>query len=152
MDGNRQGFNHSALVKAHGFRQRRHLLCIHSKIMGGYACCLKAHHFQLLTEIILAVAAGIAFSAHNLRLDGHLLSHPKARDAFSKLCDLSRNLMSLRNRILGKGMLSVVDVDIRTANADFHNFNQDLALTGLRRFHLTKFDFPRFCHHLLQHY
>ena len=50
--------------------------------------------------------------------------------------------MSLRNRVLGKGMLSVVDVDIRTANADFHNFNQDLALTGLRRFHLAKFNFP----------
>ena len=85
------------------------------KILACTACGLEPHHFEFFTQVILAMPAWIAFPACHLRLYGNLLAYPEGCHVLSKLDNLPGNLMPLRNRIFRKWMLSMVDMDIRSA-------------------------------------
>ena len=126
-------------------------MSVYRKIMGGYAGGLEAHDLQLLAEIILSVAAGIAFSAYHLRLNRDLLPDGKTFHPLSNLGDFTGNLMALGNRIFGEGMLPVIHMDIRTTDSDLLYFDQYLAGLYLGHRHLVKLDHARGGHNLLQH-
>ena len=98
------------------------------------------------------MTARITFSADHLRLDRHLLPRLPSFYTASELLDLPRYFVSLSDRIAGKRMLAMVDMDVRSAHADLSDLNQYLILFRLRNRHLPKLNFPRSSHYLLQHH
>ena len=147
----RQRLNHGALIKAHLLRKRRHLGRVDSEVIGRHTSCLKSHYLQFFAEIVFAMTARITCSADHLRLDRHLLSRLPSFYAAPELLDLPRYFVSLGDRIAGKRMLAMVDMDVRSAHADLSDLNQYLILFRLRNRHLPKLNFPRSGHYLLQH-
>ena len=97
------------------------------------------------------MAAGVAPAAYHLWLDGDTLSHPEAGDSLSKRGNLPRHLVALGDGIFRKRVFTVIDMDIRAAHADAHDFDQYLTGLWLRDWNLPEFNDPRGCHNLLQH-
>ena len=67
----------------------------------------------------------------------------------SNLHDLTGYLMSLCYGVFCKGMLAMIYVNIRTADADTHDFHQHLILCDLRNGNLSEYDLAGFCHYFL---
>ena len=59
--------------------------------------------------------------------------------------------MSLRHGVFRERMLAVVHVDVRSANADVHNFHQHLPVPDFRHGNFPENDLARLCHNLLKH-
>ena len=61
------------------------------------------------------------------------------------------DLMSLGNGIAGEWVLSVIYMDIRSADADPHDADQYIAAADRGDIDLPEFDRPGTCHNLLEH-
>ena len=97
------------------------------------------------------MTAGIAAAAENLRLNGDLLTDLQSFDIFADGIDARGNLMALCDGVGGERMLSVVDVNVRAADTDPHDFQADLTRTDRRNGDVGEFNFMRVCHNLLLH-
>lgn len=130
----------------------RDLALVAGEEFGSHAGALEAHDLQLLAEVILAMTAGIALAADLLGLDGDLLADGNLGDALAHGGDGAAGLVSLGDGILGEGMLAVVDVNIRAADADLLDLDQHLSRLYLRNGNLAKFDHAGLGHNLLNHF
>ena len=69
------------------------------------------------------MAARITVSTINLRFNRHLLAFMKFCNILSDLCDLSGYFMPLGNRISGKGVFSMLHMNIRSTNPNVPDFH-----------------------------
>ena len=151
VHGHGQRLDHRAVVVAHALGQGRDLGGVHREVIAGGAGGLEAHDLQLLAEIVLAVEAGIAAPAEDLRLDGHGLADGEVMHVLAQLHNLAGDLVALGHRVGGVGVLAVVDVDVRPAHADAADAHQHLVGAWGRDGDLTEGDFARGGHDLLTH-
>ena len=142
MNGHSQRLNHSPFIKTHCVGKRSNLSRIHRKKFAGGTSGLEPHHLEFLAKIVFAMAAGVAPAAYHLWLDGDTLSHPEAGDSLSKRGNLPRHLVALGDGIFRKRVFTVIDMDIRAAHADAHDFDQYLTGLWLRDWNLPEFNDP----------
>jgi len=73
---------------------------------------LKALHFEVIADVIIATPAWSTFPAHNLRHGGYFHPRLEAGNLCSDRLNGGRKLMSLHNRIFSVGVFAVENVDI----------------------------------------
>ena len=113
-----QRLNHGTLIIAEILRKRRNPPRIRQKELTGQARVLEPHDFQLFAEIVFSVPAGIALSADDLRFHRDFLANGQACHPFAQGRYLRADLMPLGNRVGGKGVCAVIDMDVTPAHPD----------------------------------
>jgi hypothetical protein len=81
----------------------------------------------MIADVIVAAAAGGASSADLLRSRRHRHPDPEFRDPFSDAFNDPRKLMALDHGIGCEGMFPVIDVDVRTADPDASDADENLS-------------------------
>ena len=114
--------------------------------------CLEAHDLQLFTQAVFPVTAGVALVAKNLGLDGDLLTDLQTHDPCSHGHHIGRDLVSLSYGVGGKGVLSVVYMNVAATDSDHLDPNEDLSGAGFGDGDLLKDDLARCGHYLLNHF
>ncbi len=112
---------------------------------------LEPHHLELITYVIHAVPAGIALPTGNLGHKHDLFTRRKSGNPFANFSNDSTYFMTLNHGITGIGVQAVINMDIRTANANPFNLNQYFARLCLRARNIMKFDLTRLSHDCLLH-
>ena len=72
--------------------------------------------------------ARMAFPAHDLRFYRYLISYPEPGYIRTDFNDISRDLMALCDWILSERMLSMIDMDITSADSYHPDSNKDLII------------------------
>lgn len=123
-----------------------------AKYCAARPFALESHHRKRFAVVVMARAAGMAFAADDLGLNRYLLARMERADARAHLFHHAGNLMPLRNGIGRIRVFAMVNMDIRTANADFLHAHKNLVFARLGNGNLNKGDLPRRGHDLFKHF
>ena len=95
--------------------------------------------------------ARVAPATYDLWLYRNLISYLESCYRGSDLNDITRDLVSLRYRISGERMLSMIDMDIASADSDHPDPYEDFIIGYRWNIYLAKRYFAWGRHDLLQH-
>ena len=151
MNCDRERFEHGRLVERHDVRNRDQPCGIGQEVFARHSGTLEPHDLLFLAEIVHSVTARPAFAADDLRLDNHLLADMEAFHTLADFGDLGGYLMALGDGVGGESMGSVIDMDIRPADPDFHDLEKHLAFSGPGLRNVPEFDDAGSGHYFLQH-
>jgi hypothetical protein len=112
MNSHGERLDHGTVLEADLFWELQQFLSIYCEILRCSSFGLKAHHLQVVANVITTVLTGVALAANNLRLDRDSVSLLNTRYFAAYNLNLPRDLMALNYGIRGVGMLAMVDVYI----------------------------------------
>jgi len=146
------GFDHGRMVERHISRQFEHVPFWEREELLGSASRLESHHLEFFADVVHAVAAWIAFAAHDLRCERYFVAYGNPFDILADGDGHAGNLVSLNHWIAGIRVHPVEYMDIRSADANAFGLHQDFVIFERRFLNLTKHDLARFYHNCLFHF
>jgi hypothetical protein len=106
-----------------------------------------AFHLKILADVVLASEAGCAVTADEMGAGGRLHTRVEVFDSRAYADDLAAVFMALDHGIgIGEGVLAVIHVNVRTADADAVDLQQEfVGLELARRRNVAEDDVIGFC-------
>jgi hypothetical protein len=144
-------FDHCRLIQADGLRRFEDFTGLDGKILLAGSVRLKSQHLEVVANVVISREAWIAGSAGYLGHEDDFIADGKVFHLRPKFNDRPGYFVALHYRITGVGMLAVENVDVRSANSDALDMNEDLISLIRRTIGFSKFDLTRLSHHRLEH-
>jgi hypothetical protein len=143
MGGYRHGFNQGATVVVKMLRQMVYIRLSDGNVIRHCAVAIAVCKANVFTVTVIAVEAGVTFSAYNAGFNRYPVSFFKAGNSFARNGYITRKLMTNGNRQRNRGVLSGKYVHIAAANRAGNDPDYYFVITGFLYRPFNKICFPR---------